>query len=72
VTSAPPRAGGDLPRGIGKPATRALNGAGYHTLEHLTGARRADLARLHGVGPKALAVLDEAMRASGLAFLDAG
>ncbi|AGZ46066.1 hypothetical protein [Actinoplanes friuliensis] len=56
----------DLPAGIGAPATRALHGAGYHRLEDLNGASRAALAALHGVGPKALRLLDEALAARGL------
>src|SRR4051812_20681508 len=40
----------DLPPGIGKPAFRALTGAGYTRLEQLTRAREADLLALYGVG----------------------
>jgi hypothetical protein len=45
----------ELPR-IGAPATRALNGAGYTALRRLADVPRADLARLHGMGPKALGI----------------
>lgn len=57
-----------LPSGIGAPATRALTGAGYEQLAQLDGVPRAELAALHGVGPKALRVLDEALEAQGLAL----
>ena len=57
-----------LPSGIGAPATRALTGAGYERLAQLDGVPRAELAALHGVGPKALRVLDEALEAQGLAL----
>jgi hypothetical protein len=60
----------DLPRGIGKPATRALANAGYVRLEQLSQVSAADLLKLHGVGPKALSVLRTALQAQGLAFAD--
>ncbi|MFF5201369.1 DNA-binding protein [Micromonospora parva] len=49
-----------LPK-IGAPATRALHGAGYTALRQLAGVPRADLARLHGMGPKALDILQSAL-----------
>ncbi len=63
---APRRDGTPLPRSIGAPATRALRGVEVHTLEQVARWRRADLAALHGVGPVALARLDEALREAGL------
>ena len=48
------------------PASRALEAAGITTLEELGEWRRADVLALHGMGPKALTVLDEALRAEGL------
>ncbi|MCB0125814.1 MAG: hypothetical protein KDE58_26345, partial [Caldilineaceae bacterium] len=53
---------------IGAPALRALNSAGYHSLEELVKVREADLAKLHGMGPKALGILRDALAAKGLAF----
>jgi len=50
----------ELPR-IGAPATRALNGAGYTTLRQLAGVPRAELAKLHGMGPKALGIIEAAL-----------
>ena len=58
----------DWPRGAGNPARRALEAAGYTRLEQLAGVRSADLAKLHGVGPKVLRVLAEALAARGLSF----
>jgi hypothetical protein len=55
----------DLPRGIGAPATRALVGAGYTSLDKLAGVRAADLAKLHGVGPRALRLLQEELEKHG-------
>jgi hypothetical protein len=54
-----------LPR-IGAPATRALNDAGYSSLGQLAGVPRAELAALHGMGPKALRILEEALAGHGL------
>ena len=55
---------------ISAPALRALNGAGYHTLVDLTKVSEADLAKLHGMGPKALGILRTALQAQGLSFAD--
>jgi DNA-directed RNA polymerase alpha subunit len=54
-----------LPK-IGAPATRALHGAGYETLESLAGVPEKELAKLHGMGPKALRILKEHLDAMGL------
>ena len=58
-----------LPK-IGAPATRALTAAGYHCLEDLAGSSRTTLLALHGVGPRAIRLLDEAMAEHGLSFTD--
>ena len=50
-----------LPR-VSAPAARALTGAGYTSLRQLAGASRAELADLHGMGPKALDVIEAALR----------
>jgi hypothetical protein len=60
----------DLPTGIGKPAQRALVGAGYVRLEQFTKLNQADVLRLHGMGPKALGIIRSALAAKGLAFAD--
>ena len=49
-----------LPK-IGAPATRALNGAGYTRLSQLAGVSRKELAKLHGMGPKALRIIEAAL-----------
>lgn len=61
---------GDLPRGIGAPARRALAAAGYTRLAQLTSVGEAELLRLHGVGPRAIRLLREALAARGLAFAE--
>jgi predicted flap endonuclease-1-like 5' DNA nuclease len=59
-----------LPRTIGAPATRALAAAGHTRLDQLAGVRASELLKLHGVGPKAIRLLREALAARGLAFAD--
>ena len=54
-----------LPRSIGAPATRALTAAGYTELSQLADVPAAELSKLHGVGPKALRLLQEALQAQG-------
>lgn len=55
----------ELPR-IGAPATRALNNAGYTSLRQLAGVPRAELAKLHGMGPKALRIIEDNLAKQGL------
>jgi|GEM_PF-653939 len=56
---------GDLPR-IGKPATTALFAAGITTLADLSKMSRTQLSEIHGVGSKALRLLDAALEEKGL------
>lgn len=62
--------GDDLPKGIGAPATRALNGAGFTTLAQLTRLTQEELLALHGVGPKALALIIAALQERGLSLAE--
>jgi len=55
-----------MPSGLARPARQALPAAGYVTLEQLTQVTEADLARMHGIGPKAIAQLGDALAAAGL------
>jgi hypothetical protein len=57
-----------LPRSIGAPATRALTAAGYTELSQLASVPAVDLATLHGVGPKALRLLQEALQERGMSL----
>lgn len=59
----------DLPR-TSQPASRALASAGYHRLEQLTTVRASELLRLHGMGPKAIRILREALAERGWSFAD--
>ncbi|PRX49362.1 hypothetical protein B0I33_103397 [Prauserella shujinwangii] len=58
----------DLPAGIGKPATRALRQAGLLTLAQVAAHGERDLLALHGVGPKAIRVLREALAEQGMSL----
>lgn len=58
----------DLPREIGRPATRALLGAGLVTLADVATRSREDLLAIHGVGPKAITILAAALEERGLQF----
>ncbi|MEU0646282.1 hypothetical protein [Streptomyces umbrinus] len=56
---------GDLPRAIGNPATRALANVGITTLAQVAEMSEAELLAMHGVGPKAVRLLGEALGAAG-------
>jgi hypothetical protein len=53
---------------VGQPALRALRDAGVTRLEELAGWREADVAALHGMGPKGVRMLAAALASVGLAF----
>ncbi|GAA4579652.1 hypothetical protein GCM10023194_05810 [Planotetraspora phitsanulokensis] len=59
----------DLPK-LSAPARRALAGAGYATLEQLSQATEAEVLKLHGMGPNAMAALRSALDERGLRFRD--
>jgi hypothetical protein len=58
----------DLPTGLSAPAQRALAGAGIHRLDQLARISEAELKNLHGIGPKALGQLGQALTGQGLSF----
>ncbi len=59
----------DLPR-VSQPALRALAGAGISSLEQLTDFSEKEIEQLHGMGPKALGILREALADRRLSFAD--
>ena len=61
----------DFPK-TSAPAERALVQAGYSRLKQLTKVTEAELARLHGMGPKALRILRETLDAKGMSFAKVG
>ena len=56
-----------LPK-VGAPALRALEHEGIRTLEQLAKRSEAEISELHGMGPKALRILSEALREAGLSY----
>jgi hypothetical protein len=58
----------DFPDKIGKPARQALLAAGYVRLEQLATVREAEVLKLHGMGPKALGMLRQALADRGQSF----
>jgi hypothetical protein len=55
-----------FPRGLGGPALRALAAAGLTSLEQVTSVTEAGLLRMHGMGPKAVRILRDALQLRGL------
>lgn len=55
-----------FPRGAGAPAARAFIAAGYTSIESLSGVSRSTLLELHGVGPKAIRVIEATLAERGL------
>lgn len=61
---------GDLPHEIGKTAARELSLNGITTLRQVAAHSKKELLAIHGVGPKAIAILGEALAAEGLDYRD--
>lgn len=62
----------DFPPGLGKPALRALHAAGLTHLDQLTTISEHDLQKLHGMGPKGIGLIRNALNASGRSFAHTG
>jgi DNA-directed RNA polymerase alpha subunit len=57
-----------FPRGVSGPALRALANSGIRSIDALAQWTEADLARLHGMGPKPLGLLKVALEERGRGF----
>jgi hypothetical protein len=55
-------------KGLARPALRALAGHGCASLEDLARSSEAEIARLHGMGPRAMGLLQQRMAQRGLSF----
>ena len=55
--------------GLAAPARRALAAAGFRSLANLATVREAEVASLHGMGPRALKMLRTKLAERGLSFL---
>lgn len=58
---------GDLPK-IGAPATRALAAHGITALADCATVTAAEALSWHGVGPRAVRILDESLQEAGLGW----
>jgi len=54
-----------FPKGIPQPALRALASLGITRLDQVTRFTEAQLLGLHGMGPKALGIIEAGLRARG-------
>jgi ERCC4-type nuclease len=61
---------GDLPDEIGRTAARELSLNGITTLKQVASRSRKELLAIHGVGPKAVRILDETLTTHGLSYRD--
>lgn len=59
---------GDLPNEIGKTAARELSLNGITNLGQVAHHSREELLAIHGVGPKAIRILEGALAAKGLGY----
>ena len=57
-----------LPKGLAAPARRALAHQGLETLDPLAEFGALQASKLHGMGPVAIAQLEEAMEESGIGY----
>jgi hypothetical protein len=53
---------------LSAPARRALERAGYTRLEQFADVTEAELRKLHGMGPNAIAAIRHALEENGLSF----
>lgn len=56
----------EFPRRMGKVAPRELAAHGYTRYEQLTSVTPQELLKIHGVGPKAIRILEEELAERGL------
>lgn len=59
-----------FPRGLSQPALGALLAANITSLEQVAAAGAANILKLHGVGPKSIPLLRQALAERGLSFVD--
>lgn len=59
-----------FPKGVAQPAVRALASVGVTRLDQLTQFTESQLMELHGMGPKALGLLKDALHAQGKSLAD--
>jgi hypothetical protein len=57
-----------FPKGVAKPAIRALATIGVTRTEQAARFSKAELLALHGMGPKAIRLIEAELQAQGKAF----
>ena len=57
---------------LGAPARRALENKGIKTVKQLSEFTKADILKLHGMGPASIPKLQAALAAEGLSFKNRG
>ncbi|WP_378743026.1 hypothetical protein [Nocardia brasiliensis] len=62
----------EFPSRMGKVANRELVSNGYTRYDQLTSVTTKELLRIHGIGPKAIRILEEELAARGLRFAEPG
>ena len=58
-----------FPNGMSGPALRALDAAGVRSMDDLARWKERDIAALHGMGPKGVRRLREALASLGRCFM---
>lgn len=58
-----------IPGNIGRPTVNALKALNITSLEDLSRFSKDDLAAIHGVGPKAVSILEQSMAENNMCFL---
>ena len=61
-----------FPKGVAQPAVRALASVGVYRLDQITRLTESELLALHGMGPKAIGIIKEALRAQGKSLAKRG
>ncbi|PKN87490.1 MAG: DNA-binding protein [Chloroflexi bacterium HGW-Chloroflexi-8] len=56
------------PKGLSNPARRALSGEGITELHQLQNYKLSEIKKLHGLGPKGIRILSEALEKINLTF----
>jgi len=62
----------EFPTGIGKTARRVLALNGYTRYDQLTTVTAKDLLKIHGMGPKAIRILEGELGTRNLSFAEPG
>ncbi|EID77685.1 MULTISPECIES: hypothetical protein [Rhodococcus] len=58
----------EFPASMGKVSRRELASHGYTRFDQLTTVTANELSKIHGVGPKAIRILEEELAERGLGF----